>query len=477
MADISATIALRRLGLGGRPGDLTSIRGDPRGYVLAQLADPRAARLEDPALNPSAELLAEDIALRREIQAKRKMAAADQRPDVVTPPAGMASQPTASDSPPAASADQKLGPLRREAYLADVGARVRRALDTPTPMLERLVWFWSNHFTVSALKNQVRGIAGAFEREAIRPHILGRFRDLLRAVVQHPAMLIYLDNHISIGPSSKAGQARGRGLNENLAREILELHTLGVDGGYTQADVIALARLLTGWSVGDLAGVQGDVGRFTFAPRRHDPGPYALLSKTYPQTGLDAGEATLDDLARQPSTARHIALKLVRHFVTETAPVDLVDRVAKSFRETDGDLAEATRTLITDDQTWAGPQRKMLPPFDFLIALSRATGITPKDEEFVRLTRLLGQPVWAAPSPKGWPDGDDAWTAPSAVRERLRIAEKISRDLPSATDPRTLAAEIVGPALLEQTSRAISRAETRQQGFQLLAMSPDFLRR
>ena len=214
----------------------------------------------------------------------------------------------------------------------------------------RLVMFWSNHFCVSANKGPVRGMAGAYEREAIRPHVLGRFVDMLLAVERHPAMLVYLDNHVSIGPNSRAGLNRGLGLNENLAREILELHTLGVGGGYTQEDVTNLARILTGWTVANLANPVGEPGRFFFAPARHEPGAWTVLGKRYGEAGMAAGEAVLRDLARHPATARHIARKLARHFVSAEPPAALVARLTPASRARIRTIEESRRVFgVTTD--------------------------------------------------------------------------------------------------------------------------------
>lgn len=468
MDEVDAVTALKRFGLGARPGDRESIGGNPRAYVLAQLDKPDAARLDPGDLENSTEVLAAQILAQREVQLRRRAAPATSDRQ---PPPGPDMQTLAGE--PAATP----GTIRREAYQVEAAARFARALESTTPLIERLVWFWSNHFTVSGQKTQIRGIVGAFEREAIRPHVLGRFPDMLRAVVQHPAMLIYLDNHRSIGPASPVGKARSRGLNENLGREVLELHTLGVDGGYTQADVGALSRLLTGWAVGGLGGVNGTSGAFTFSSRRHEPGPVRLLGREYAVMGQARGEAALDDLARHPSTARHFASKLVRHFVADEAPPELIARAAARFRDSDGDLAAVMRVVVADDAAWRVPPRKVLPPFDYIVALSRALGLTPAPREVMRLTRLIGQPLWFASSPKGWPEEDDAWLAPSALRERLRIAQRATRELAPAVDPRRLADDLFGPGLAGPTRLAIARAETREQGLQLLAMSPEFQRR
>ncbi|MBL8157578.1 MAG: DUF1800 domain-containing protein, partial [Anaerolineae bacterium] len=228
------------------------------------------------------------------------------------------------------------------------------------PFLERLVWFWSNHFTISVLKQRMIFVAGGYEREAIRPNVLGRFEDLLIATVRHPAMLLYLDNAFSIGPDSPAGRFTGRGLNENHAREILELHTLGVNGGYTQTDVIELARVLTGWSV-DRQGTDNDNG-FKFFPNRHQPGTKTLLGKTYAEAGEAEGRQALIELARHPSTARHIATKLARHFIADEPPPQAVARLERVFRDTGGDLKAMAIAIVDEPAAWQPSLTKMRTP-------------------------------------------------------------------------------------------------------------------
>jgi uncharacterized protein (DUF1800 family) len=482
-----ASTAIRRFGLGARPGDLKRIGSDPRGYVLAQCAAPEATRIADPDLEPSHVV----FAAAQEAQQAQNLARALQKANapVAAPGAGSGSGTatgdagtTMSGAAPAAKAKllpkaERPGGIRREALLEEQKARVTHALTTDAAFLERLVMFWSNHFCVAFSKGPVRGLAGGYEREAIRPHVLGRFADMLRAVEQHPAMLIYLDNHVSLGPNSQAGRNRGRGLNENLAREILELHTLGVDGGYSQEDVTNLARVITGWSVGNLNQPQTVAGKFFFAANRHEPGAWTVVGKRYEDRGIKSGEAVLDDLARHPATAKYIARKLARHFVSDTPPPALVAALEKTFRETDGDLKAVARVLVTSPDAWAAPPRKVVPPFDFVIALARGFEAKTAPGELVRLAGALGQPLWNVPSPKGWPDSDDSWMGPAPIRERLRIAEKAAREVPAAVDPRERAVEMLGPGLSEATRQAIARAETREQGFELIAMAPEFLRR
>ena len=489
-----AITALRRFGLGARPGEAARIGADARSFVLAQLDQGAAALIATP-LGTSESILADVQRARRAVrearQAKKGGGPGPQpegdkapakeplqpRADAPQPPIGpQGGLATAKPGNGATAPEPRPARLLRDAFVADAEARIRHAAATDAPFVERLVLFWSNHFAVSAAKGAVRGLAGAFEREAIRPHVLGRFGDMLKAVAQHPAMLIYLDNAQSVGPGSEVGKRRARGLNENLAREILELHTLGVDGGYTQADVQGLARLLTGWTVGQLDLPQTVPGKFFFAGPRHEPGGATVLGRSYGQGGIREGEAVLGDLARHPATARHIARKLGRHFVAESPPPALTARLEDVFRQSDGDLSAMARALASAPEAWAAPQVKVVPPYDFLVALWR--GFAPFEPPLLvnRLGTALGQPMWAPSSPKGWPDEDDAWTSPAAIRERLRIAEVATRKAAFA-DPRALAEDLLGGVLGEETRSAVARAETREQGLELIAMSPEFLRR
>lgn len=479
MPQHDAVTALRRFGLGPKPGDMLKVANDPRGFLLAGLADKAAARLDKPELQSSAAVFAEA----QEAQMAQRLAkalanevskdAGSRRPTPAAPPKTSATPPPA----PMALPNGTAGQVRREALVDELAARIERASGTDNALVERLVIFWSNHFCVSSAKGPVRGLAGGYEREAIRPHVLGRFADMLKAVEQHPAMLIFLDNQVSTGPNSRAGKNRGVGLNENLAREILELHTLGVAGGYGQQDVTNLARILTGWAVGQLNIPQSEAGKFFFAANRHEPGSWTVAGKRYIDEGQRTGEKVLDDLARHPSTARHIATKLARHFVSGKPPAALVAVLETTFRDTDGDLAAVARALVSAPEAWEPPAAKIVPPYDFTISLIRGLGLKPAPGEVVRLAGLLGQPIWQVPSPKGWSDDDDAWMGPSAIRERLRIAERLARDVDRATDPRVAAMDLLGPGLGEPTRQAITRAETREQGLELLVMSPEFLRR
>jgi uncharacterized protein (DUF1800 family) len=321
----------------------------------------------------------------------------------------------------------------RALYLDEVEARVRAAVTTDAPLRERLTHFWSNHFTVSGIRPVAAGIVGAFEREAIRPHVTGRFVDLLLAVERHPAMLLYLDNALSIGPDSMAGRLRGKGLNENLGREILELHTLGVDGGYTQDDVIALARILTGWSVARLNAAHP--GTFHFYERAHEPGAKTLLGRRYAEAGEQEGVAALTDLANHPATAQHIATKLARHFIADEPPRDAVARIARAFHDTGGDLARVTEAVLREDAAWRTPFAKVRAPGDLVIAACRATGFIPPALLLAGSLRTLDEPPVFAPQPSGWPDSAASWVSPEAVLRRAQWCEAFATRMPEPPDP------------------------------------------
>jgi uncharacterized protein (DUF1800 family) len=301
---------------------------------------------------------------------------------------------------------------------------------------------------------------------------------MLLAVEKHPAMLVYLDNRQSIGPNSRAGRNRKLGLNENLAREILELHTLGVDGGYTQADVAALARIITGWTLAGPAEQLGPVGAFVFAANRHEPGDQTLLGKVYPDTGVEQGEKALRDLARHPSTSVHIARKLVRHFVSdEKPPAALIDRLAKVFRETDGDLAEVSRALVGHDDAWKGDLAKVRNPYEWLAAIVRFAGAPREFGQVLQPLNLMGMPLWTVPGPNGFPDAAAHWASPESLRTRLDIAAAIARRIGDRFNPSDLAAGLFDSALSTETAQAVRRAESKHQGLAILMMSPEFQRR
>ena len=540
MAD-DALLALTRFGLGPRPGDLKAVGGDPRGFVLAQCGMAGAAVLAGGDLQPTEALIPAFFETRRNRKlalmareaagkaqaavgkafgqiaggANDMAAAGGGMEGDMEMAAGMAADAVdggadGAGMEPAAPGDAKAArraarAARRKAagkgesmagegsagegkapevqpaaafaggvLRAETEARYARALSTDAPLVERLVMFWSNHFCVSGDKGGlVRVISGAYEREAIRPHVLGRFRDLLGAAVTHPAMLIYLDNNRSVGPNSARGQRKGDGLNENLARELLELHSLGVDGGYDQADVGALARILTGWTV-DRSG-EGEAA--VFRPAFHEPGAFTVLGRTYAQPGGRQLQAALDDLARHPATARHVARKLVRHFVADDVPPGLADGVAKAFRDSDGDLAVTTRALVAADAAWAPPPAKARSPYELVVAAERATGAGVGHRGVFQVARSLGQKIWSPPSPAGFSDADDAWLGGDALLEQLDWATAYARTASAGVETLALGDALFGAGLDGETRTVLKRAESEEQALALLIMSPAFQRR
>jgi uncharacterized protein (DUF1800 family) len=358
---------------------------------------------------------------------------------------------------------------------------------TTAPFAERWVQFWSNHFTMAARNVQTTPFPGSFEREAIRPYVWGRFEELLVKADTHVGMLIYLDQAQSIGPNSQAaqnqqGRGRAAGLNENLAREILELHTLGADGGYSQADVTEFARALTGWTVAGprLRRLAQDakIGTTIFVPALHEPGARVVLGKSFPPAGENQALAILNHLARQPSVAKRIAFKVAQHFVADDPPQALVARLEASFRQSGGDLAALAKTLIQSPEAWAPEASKFKTPNDFLISTMRASGATAASMQALRATfEQLGQTPWRAPSPKGWPDVASEWAAPDAILKRIDWANLAADVIGETFQPIAFAESALGPALTDKTRIAISRAQTARQGIVLALMSPEFQRR
>lgn len=361
----------------------------------------------------------------------------------------------------------------REGNLQSLAQRWAHQVATRTPVYERWVMFWANHFSIAATKGSTLGLVAPFENEAIRPHATGRFVDLLRAATLHPGMLLYLDNAQSMGPTSRLGQRRGRGLNENHARELLELHTVGVLGGYGQQDVTELARLLTGWTV-----ESGDAPGHRFVPALHEPGPKHVMGRSYPE-GPQALDLVLADLARQPATARHLATRLVRHFVADDPPPALVAAVARAYLDSDGDLLATGQALLGDDLAWAPyPPGKTRRPEELLLALFRVLQLPMgRIEPSVAALTAMGQPMGRPPSPQGWPDTEDDWLGPDALLKRVEWAAAVGRLVGQRVDARAVAERAWGPALSDETRTQIARAESGDQAVALLLASPEFQRR
>lgn len=460
MLAVQGVIAANRFGLGARPEEATAIARDPRGWVRAQVGAGAALPAAYRGFRPAAE------ANRRFQEARAQ----------------------GGDG----AAAQEVRRQLREHALDEAGARLEAAIASDRPLVERLTDFWFNHFTVSSQRPVVAPLCSGFEREAIRPHIFGRFADMLVAVARHPAMLSYLDNAVSIGPESPAGsRTRGRrGLNENYARELLELHTVGVAGGYGQTDVRELAKVLTGWSLArPLAAipaaqlragvaVEGEPGTFHFQALAHEPGPKTVLGRTFREDGEDEGLAALRFLAAHPATAKHVATRLVRHFVADDPPAAAVARIEQVFAGSGGDLRAVTLALIESPEVWAAPQAKVRTPQEFIVAALRAGGQKPPPRQrLFFMARELGQPVYGAPSPAGWPDVAREWVAPEAMLRRIDLARAWGRALANFVDPRDLAAYALGEGADAQTHRAIAGAPSKADGVALVFASAEFQRR
>ena len=465
----AAAIAANRFGLGARPGELAAVGTDPGKWLLRQLkgAPPILDEegLEGAGLRPSAETLAKAIELRKEKRTGEKNAQA---------------------------AALKLPALYRPIYIDEVVARFSHAVATERPFLERLTQFWNNHFAVSVDKVVVLGLAGAMEREAIRPRVTGHFSDLLLAVEQHPAMLLYLDNAISIGPNSRAARFIGRGkrkagINENLAREILELHTLGVDGGYSQNDVTTFAQAISGWSIGGegngrrlakFVNDNGTPGAFHFRDVFHEPGAKKLLGRRYDDDGVRQGEAMLRDLAMRRETARHVSTKLARHFIADDPPKAAIDRMTRAWLDSKAHLPTVYQALVESPEAWERPLAKFKTPSDYIHSSYRALGIPVREKRrALQPFEALAQRNLMPGSPAGWPDASADWDGSSALLKRIAWADVVAQRLGDKRNARDLAPELLGATLTEATAKAITRAESGAQALTLLMASPEFMRR
>ena len=474
IASLQAAIAAHRFGLG--EASLDTVPGDPAEWLAAQIGPADAPRGE--GLLSTAQALA-FVAAEREQQRAAKNA-----------PAGTTTEQAAA---------QAVAGGYRDVIVADARSRLLTAAMTTRPFAERLQWFWANHFTVSLAKGSTRGLVGAFERDAIRPNIAGSFEQLLFASTTHPAMLRYLDNVQSAGPNSqivaRAAKRAARmdesprvtGLNENLAREVLELHTLGAESArganpaYTQADVTAFAGVLTGWRVG----YQDADPAHDFDPVWHQPGSKRLLGKTYPE-GPHALRLVLHDLALHPATARFVATKLARHFVADDPPATLVDRLAATYLRSGARLAPVYRELIASPEAWNPRPAKLKTPEEFVISSVRVLGLNPRlfDRTDAKNAAqaaggiaTLGQRIQAAPSPAGWSDRADDWLGPDAVWKRVEWSTRTANRLGSSVDARALAAQSLGPLLTPETKIQLDRAADGPQALALLLMAPEFQRR
>ncbi|HEX4709999.1 DUF1800 domain-containing protein [Phenylobacterium sp.] len=497
--DMRAAIAVTRFGLGAKPGELGEARKDPQGFLKSQIRRSGADQPPGPTAT-SAQRMAEFRDYRRERREVRLEKASDARPPVTAGGAAMEAAPTMADTAQrgqdARDPVKAVGQMLRQDVGSDFSARAQLAAATDAAFRERWALFWANHFTVSATKAITGTVVGPFEEEAIRPNVFGRFDDLLNAAETHPAMLTYLDQIQSIGPDSQAAeffkrggprgvgaglqpaaaQQRTVGLNENLAREIMELHTVGVNGGYTQTDVTEFARAMTGLSIGG----QRDAvfGVAVFRDQAHEPGVRTVMGVRYEQLGKEQANAILTDLAAKPQTARFVCTKIARHFVADDPPPALVARLEAAWTGSKGDLSKVAEALISAHEAWNPKAQKFKTPYEFIVSSYRAADAAPTGfDKLGPILTSLGQKPFSPASPKGWPEDAQSWAAPDAIVKRMQFAQAFSAAAVRDRDPKALAADALGERLSPETAKAIERAESRPEGFALLLMSPEFQRR
>ncbi|REE21580.1 uncharacterized protein (DUF1800 family) [Paraburkholderia sp. BL27I4N3] len=519
----AAAIALNRFGLGARADDTPP--ADPKGWLLAQFeqyqARPAAWANQPDSVALSTELVQQRMQFNQQARQNASEGAATgpanaqnmTMPDGQTrtqanAQANVQANARANAQPDTASSTQADAQTARQAerkairgeildmYRSSVNARVTSALTTQTPFVERLVHFWSNHFAVSTEKPGVAALAGSFEAEAIRPHVLGRFEDMLVAVERHPAMQVFLDQTRSVGPDSMAAMRaaqrnpeRKRGLNENLAREIMELHTLGVRSGYSQDDVTEFARALTGWNVAGNPANPGNAGRlamqqnaapgsFVFRAALHEPGSRTIMGRRYDQPGEEQALAILHDLASAPATAKHIGGKLARHFVADNPPPGVSGHLASAFERSGGDLPTVYRALIDMPQAWSPTAVKFKTPWEWTISSMRGLGWQDLGKmQTAPILTQLGQPVWRPGSPAGYDDIAASWAAPDALVRRVEVAQRFASRVGDRLDARSLGQTLLAGSLSVPTATAVSRAESASTAIALLLVSPDFQRR
>jgi uncharacterized protein (DUF1800 family) len=464
---------LNRLAFGPAPGDLERVTAMGSSAWIAEQLHPE--RLALPAF------LADQLsALRTPGETQREMV---QQYREMAREAKEAKQAEAASPDGKKAATEEGAERRRQVAAITVEAgeeRLLQALASPRQLQEVLVDFWFNHFNVFQGKGLVRVLTESYEREAIRPHVLGRFRTMLGATAKHPAMLFYLDNWLSVAPGYQpprrggGAAAKASGLNENYAREVMELHTLGVDGGYTQQDVTELARILTGWTLvpqqprrrrfaaamdANTASGRGD-SIFGFDPARHDNGTKTWLGRTVPPNGQLEGEFALDVLANHPATARHIALKLARRFVADEPPPALVDRLARRFTDTDGDLRAVMQALVESPEFRDPRPVKFKTPYQYVMSSVRATGIvTTNVRPLMATLAQLGQPLYGCQTPDGWHDTEADWLNPNAITQRVNFATALASGklpLQRMDDPNAPAGNGL-KAMERQTDRAMAR--------------------
>ncbi len=444
MTTLKAYIAANRFGFGPRPGELARIGDDARGWLKAQIQRETLPSAVFDHLPAAADIVL-DISNARRVSATAYQEAIER--------------------------------LARAHAPVEFQAHMEAMTTSETPFRERLVHFWSNHFTVSGAEPKVLPLAGAYEREVIRPHLFGRFEKLLLAAIRHPGMLMYLDNPYSFGPNSPLGQIVD-GFSERLAQAVLTHHTLGPKGPYGADDVSALAHMLTGWTHGGIGGRGPHDGHFRFRPAGHEPGEKRFLGKRYPEAGVEEAEQALSFLAGHHATARFISTKLVRHFVADDPPPAAVKAITKVFYETAGDLAEVSAALIDLDVAWANPLAKVKTPYDLVVSTLRVMGHQGlQPPSLMRSLRELGQQAYRARTPAGWSDRAEDWMMSDTLIRRIEWAREVASHAPRTLDPMALADIAIGPVASRATLNTISQAPSVEAGVALVLASTEFQRR
>lgn len=448
---LNAAIAANRFGLGARPGEISLAAKDPRQWLKQQLLTPQF----DPTL-PSSSQLIRQLADYKKARKKAKQDPTTNKPQ----------------------------PFFRQQLVTFAADGINRAIESPHSLSWRLLDFFSNHYSVTAKGSKMATLAPTLEREAIAPHLMGQFEDMLMAVVKHPAMLIYLNNEQSFGPNSRLGKKRRKGLNENLAREILELHTLGINGRYQQQDVQELARGITGWSVA-MGARETTTGfkfpgskfpGFKFRSYGHEPGKRTLLGKNYRNSGLGQGEKMLRDLARHPATAEHLCSKLARHFISDEPSQSLISALTQRWLDSRGNIHQVMEFLIEADESWQPQPQKFKTPREFIISAFRSLGEKNLNKrKLISSLQALGQQPFNAGSPAGYGDNQADWDGASALMARIDWSSMLAKK--SRADARQLLVTSLGESSSERTIKSVMRAESRHQALVLLLMSPEFQRR
>lgn len=446
-----ASIAVNRFGYGARGNELEQAKVNPKQWVKSQLQ----------AISYSADFPDSNTILLEHFnyQQNKKDNKNNKKQQVNRKP----------------SIDKNNNNYTRKMMVTMSADTIEQAVTSSNSVSWRLLDFFSNHFSVSAGGRLMAGLVSTLEREAIAPNLLGNFADLLIAVEQHPAMLIYLNNERSFGPNSKIGKRRRKGLNENLAREILELHTLGVNGGYQQTDIVELAKAITGWSVINLKKEKGD--GFKFRANGHESGDRKILGKNYSAKGVLQGEQMLRDLAVNPATAKYICYKLAHHFVSEKPAEALLIKMEQAWLKTSGNIKQVMMTLFDADEAWLDTTQKFKTPREFVISAHRVLSETKIHSKAVYNTlTTLGQKPFNSGSPAGYSDNQKDWAGASALMSRIDWTARVSSFRKNANAEK-LIKKAFGQSISEHSYQVIMRAESRQQAFILFLMSPEFQRR